>query len=130
MSSTAKPKTQAELDEEEFRELDQKIKDVCTMLSHRHDRKKTRLDFRDAEVRHSVSTHEESAVGSLDAMKSSTTSKLRHRLDMLKHLKTLKRLLEYRADLQAELDQLTERQLTLLMRLTKTDPCDAPVGAV
>ncbi len=125
--STAKPKTQAELDEEEFRELDTKIKEVCTMLSKRHDRKGTRQRFRDAEVRHSMSTHEESAVATVDALRFATTSKMRHRLEMVDHLKTLKKLLEYRADLQAELDKLTERQLTLLMRLTKTEPCDAPV---
>lgn len=125
--STAKPKTQAELDEEEFRELDTKIKEVCAMLSKRHDRKVTRQHFREAEVRHTLSTHDESAVATVDAMRFATTARMRHRLEMVEHLKTLKKLLEYRADLQAELDQLTERQLTLLMRLTKTEPCDTPV---
>jgi hypothetical protein len=118
MTSTAKPKTQAELDEEEFRELEQKIKEVCTMLSERHTRDTTRTRFREAEALHTESSHDDSAMATIDALKVPTTMKMRHRLDMIKHLKTLKRLREYRANLQQELDELTTRHVALLRRLT------------
>ena len=124
--STAKPKTQAELDEEEFRELEQKIKEVCTLLSRRHTRSSVRESFRAAEERHVASTHEMSAMATVDALRFPTTERLRHRLEMVDHLKSLKRLLEYRADLQHELDELTTRQVALLGRLTRMEARPVP----
>jgi hypothetical protein len=117
-SGKAQPKTQEELDEEELREVEAKIKEVLDLMTARHHR--DRVDQQLLETRNKRDEHMGNAQPVYHIQgphHAATTMHTKTHLDLAEQLKLRIKLGKYALELEDSLQRLSARYVDVLERM-------------
>lgn len=118
--STAEPKTPEELDEEELREVEGKVKEVMDLMTARHHREAVDSSLEQARGRAATHTGNKQAVYHVSAPHHvATTMHTKTELDLAEQLKLRIQLGKYARELDDSLKRLSARQVKVLERILK-----------
>jgi hypothetical protein len=116
--SQAKPKTPEELDEEELREVEGKMKEVLDLMTARHHRTKTDENLQAARARHEEFAGDKRSVFHISSgHHAATTLHTKTALDLGEQLKLRIQLGKYALELDDSLERLSTRQVAVLERM-------------
>ena len=117
-SSGAKEKTPEELDEEELREVEGKLKEVLELMTSRHHRTQADQRLQMARVKRDEHTGNKQAVfHHAGAYHAPTTMHTKTGLDLAEQLKLRIQLGKYALELDDSLERLTTRYVAVLERM-------------
>ncbi len=117
MSAAAKP-PQEELDQEELREVEAKIKEVVALLAERHTRERVDEALEGARERRDQNRGNTARTYQMMSPKHiETTMHTRAHMELAEVLKTRIQLGKYAADLEDSLRRLSERHVEVLERI-------------
>ena len=118
MSKTPAPKTPEELDEEELREVEAKIKEVLDLMTARHHRDRVDERLETARARRDENAGNSQAVFHVSGSHHvPTTMNTKTALDLAELLKLRIRLGQYARELDESLERLSARHVAVLERM-------------
>lgn len=118
MSKTPAPKTPEELDEEELREVESKIKEVLDLMTARHHRDRVDEQLETARARRDEHAGNSQAVFHISGSHHApTTMNTKTALDLAELLKLRIRLGQYARELDDSLERLSARHVAVLERM-------------
>lgn len=116
--SSPNPKTPEELDEEELREVEAKLKEVLDLMTHRHHRDRADEMLWQARQRREEHTGNRQPVFHISGSHHvPTTMHTKTALDLAEQLKLRIQLGKYALELDDALQRLSERQVAVLERM-------------
>jgi hypothetical protein len=124
MSSSAKPaKTPEELDEEELREVESKMKEVLDLMTARHRRDDTDARVLEARARRDDHAGNRQPVFHVSGgHHAPTTMHTKTELDLAEQLRLRIQLGKYALELDHSLERLSARQVAVLERMLARSP--------
>ena len=117
-SSTPQNKTPEQLDEEELREVESRIKEVLDLMSARHRRDDVDVSLQIARQRHEEHTGNKQPVYHITGKHhAATTMHTKTAMDLAEQLKLRIKLGKYALDLEHSLQRLSARHVAVLERI-------------
>lgn len=118
MSTPGAQKTPEELDEEELREVEARMKEVLDLMTARHRRDDVDARLQEARARHEEHRYNKQPVAHISGSHHAhTTMHTKTALDLAEQLKLRIQLGQYALELDNSLERLTARQVAVLERM-------------
>lgn len=120
-SSSSKPKTPAEIDEDLIKEIEEKIEEVVELLSLRKDVFSAKTDLESMRVQHGQTrgSKEQTWLQHKTHKNIAVSKHARGNLDLLAAMREYKKFTKHPIDLLKHLDELTDRLLEVAQRQFK-----------